>query len=92
MGTSEPQPLWDESKQIPDEEIRTSAISPKTEEWEWKYARWMSDPEAMVEGNSATPTMQNGVSAIDRKLARSDETKDALNAGFARGSWNGRLL
>ena len=46
MGTREPQPLWDESKQIPDEETDFSDI-PETEEWEWKYARRMSHPEAM---------------------------------------------
>ena len=46
MGTLEPEPPWDESKQIPDEEIDFSDI-PETEEWEWKYARRMSHPEAM---------------------------------------------
>ena len=45
MGLREPEPLWDESKQIPDEEIDFSDI-PETEEWEWKYARRMSHPEA----------------------------------------------
>ena len=45
MGVQTPEPPWDESKQIPDEEIDFSDI-PETEEWEWKYARRMSDPEA----------------------------------------------
>ena len=44
MGLQTPEPPWDESKQIPDEEIDFSDI-PETEEWEWKYARRMSDPE-----------------------------------------------
>ena len=44
MGVETPEPPWDESKQIPDEEIDFSDI-PETEEWEWKYARRMSDPE-----------------------------------------------
>ncbi len=45
MGVETPEPPWDESEQIPDEEIDFSDI-PETEEWEWKYARRMSDPEA----------------------------------------------
>ena len=44
MGLQTPEPPWDESKQVPDEEIDFSDI-PETEEWEWKYARRMSDPE-----------------------------------------------
>ncbi len=45
MGMRAPKPAWDESKQIPDEEIDFSDI-PDTEPWEWKYARPMSHPEA----------------------------------------------
>jgi len=45
MGTLVPEPPWDESKQIPDEEIDFSEI-PETEEWEWKYARPINHPEA----------------------------------------------
>ena len=45
MGLEAPEPPWDESKQVPDEEIDFSDI-PETEEWEWKYARPMSHPEA----------------------------------------------
>lgn len=45
MGLQVPEPPWDESKQVPDEEIDFSDI-PETEEWEWKYARRMSHPEA----------------------------------------------
>ena len=40
-----PEPPWDESKQVPDEEIDFSDI-PEIESWEWKYARPMSHPEA----------------------------------------------
>ena len=73
MGTSEPQPLWDESKQIPDEEIDFSDI-PETEEWEWKYARWMSDPEAMSKELSDAYDAE-WRERNRQKLARSDETK-----------------
>ena len=45
MGIREPEPLWDESKQVPDEEIDFSEI-PETEPWEWKYARPINHPEA----------------------------------------------
>ena len=45
MGVRSPKPTWDESKQIPDEEIDFSD-TPETESWEWKYARPMSHPEA----------------------------------------------
>ena len=45
MGLQTPEPPWDESKQVPDEEIDFSDI-PEIESWEWKYARRMSHPEA----------------------------------------------
>lgn len=45
MSLQVPEPPWDESKQVPDEEIDFSD-NPETEEWEWKYARRMSHPEA----------------------------------------------
>ena len=45
MGLQTPEPPWDESKQVPDEEIDFSDI-PEIESWEWKYARPMSHPEA----------------------------------------------
>ncbi|MDE0263047.1 MAG: BrnT family toxin [Bryobacterales bacterium] len=45
MGLQTPEPPWDESKQVPDEDIDFSDI-PEIESWEWKYARPMSHPEA----------------------------------------------
>lgn len=45
MSLQVPEPPWDESKQVPDEEIDFSD-HPEPEEWEWKYARRMSHPEA----------------------------------------------
>ena len=45
MSVQVPEPPWDESKQVPDEEIDFSDI-PEIESWEWKYARPMSHPEA----------------------------------------------
>ena len=73
MGTRAPEPPWDESKQIPDEEIDFSDI-PETEEWEWKYARRMSHPEAMSKELSDAYDAE-WRERNRQKLARSDETK-----------------
>ena len=45
MSLSKPPPLWDESKEDPDSEIDFSDI-PEIEDWEVKYFRLLSDPEA----------------------------------------------
>ena len=73
MGLTEPQSLWDESKQVPDEEIDFSDI-PDIEEWEFKYARLMSDPEAMSKELSDAYDAE-WRERNRQKLARSDETK-----------------
>ena len=45
MSLAEPPPPWDEPNEIPDSEIDFSDI-PDIEEWEVKYVRLFTDPEA----------------------------------------------
>ena len=75
MGLKEPEPLWDESKQIPDEEIDFSD-SPETEEWEWKYARRVRHledyPKELRDGYDAEWRERNR-----QKLALAEKTEKA---------------